>query len=337
MKILSKAGMFLALTGIIVFASFVFTSFKPEQKVKIGFLVHDLVSERWQTDMKNFANKVEELGGVAITKNAFGDANTQVAQGKSLIDDGVKVIAVVAQDGLVLGELVDYADKAGAKIIAYDRMILNSNLHYYISFNSIMVGELMAEYALRLKPNGNYVIINGPSTDHNALLVRQGIANKLKKHIESGNVKVLFEKECGSWYALSSLMIMDEFLPYNKEPIDVIIAGSDDLASGAIDAIKSSRKDIPLVTGQDATLDACKNILLGYQSMTIYKPIKKLSNEAAILAMKIASNEKVDFTTTLNNGKTDVPSILFDPIVIHKNNLQETLLADGHIKESDLK
>src|SRR5690606_18347224 len=136
---------------------------------------------------------------------------------------------------------VDYAEKAGAKIIAYDRMILNSNLEYYISYNSISVGELMADYALKLKPKGNYVIINGPSTDNNSLLIEQGVKNKLNKHIERGDVKVVFEKEADAWYALNAMLMMDEFLSSNPDtPIDVIIAAADDLATGAIDAIKSS-------------------------------------------------------------------------------------------------
>lgn len=340
MKRITTHGRFLAFAAIIaVLTTFTLTSFKSQEKIKIGFLVHDLVSERWKTDMETFANKVEELGGVAITKNAFGDAHTQVAQGKSLIDEGVKVLAVVAQDGAILGELVDYAEKAGAKIIAYDRMILNSNLEYYISYNSISVGELMADYALKLKPKGNYVIINGPSTDNNSLLIEQGVKNKLNKHIERGDVKVVFEKEADAWYALNAMLMMDEFLSSNPDtPIDVIIAAADDLATGAIDAIKSStNKGAPIVVGQDATVDACKNIILGHQTMTIYKPIKKLSSEAAILAMKVAKNEKVEFTAKLNNGKVDVPSILFDPIVITKENLRKTLIADQHIKEADLR
>lgn len=311
-------------------------AFKSPEKIKIGFLVHDLVAERWKKDMDRFANKVEELGGEAIMKNGYGDANTQVTQGKALIDEGVKVIAVVPEDGKVLAELVTYADKAGAKIIAYDRMIVNCNLHYYVSFNSVKVGELMADYALKLKPKGNYIILNGPSSDNNALLVRKGVMNKLKKHIDSGKIKVILEKEMDSWYGLSSLMALDEFLPSNKQPIDAIITGSDDLATGAIDAITAAKLSGVAITGQDASIEACKNIVLNNQSMTIYKSIEKLSSEAAILAMKIARGETIEHTTTLNNGQKEVPSILFDPVVVDKTNLRSTVIADGHIKEADL-
>lgn len=320
---------------LIIIATLIF-SFKSPEKVKVGFLVHDLVAERWKLDMDNFSKKIQALGGEPITRNGLGDAHTQVAQGKKLIDEGVKVIAVVPQDGKVLGELVAYAEKAGATIIAYDRMITDCNLNYYISFNSVKVGELMAGYALKVKPKGNYVILNGPSSDNNALLVRKGVMNVLKKEIAEGNIKILIEKEMESWYELTAQMFMDEFVAGTKEPIDAIIASSDGIASGAIDALRGRRAPL-VVTGQDASLDACRNIVSGYQSMTIYKSIKKLSEEAAILSMKIAKGQRVNITTTVNNGTKEVPSILFDPVVVDKENLHSVVVADGHIKAEDLK
>ena len=310
------------------------SSFRPEQKIKIGFLVHDLVSDRWRSDLEGFSNKVTELGGEPVTRNAFGDAQTQIKQGKELVDQGVKVIAVVAQNGKALAELVAYANQAGATIIAYDRMILNCDLPYYISFNSVKVGEMMADYMLELKPKGNYVILNGPSTDNNALLVRRGVMNKLKTPIENGDIKILLDKEMDSWYALSSMLIMQDFLADNKEPVDVVIAPNDNLAGGALDAFKLSKLKIPLFTGQDATVDGCRNIMDDLQTMTIFKS-KRLSSEGAMLAMKIAKGERINITTTLNNGKRDVPSILFDPVIIDKSNLRRLLIPD-HIKEADL-
>lgn len=327
----SKIG----ILGMCVLALLSLPSFHSEEKIKIGFLVHDLVTERWRTEMENFSMKIIELGGEPVTRNAFGDADTQIKQGKELIDNGVKVIAVVAQNGKSLAALVDHANKAGATIIAYDRMILNCELPYYISFNSIMVGELMAGYALRLKPKGNYIVLNGPSSDNNAALVRQGVMSKLKSSIDKGDVKVLADKEMESWNALSSLLFMEEFLSTNKTTIDAIITASDDMASGVLDAIKIDQTNIPVLTGQNATVEACKNIAMGLQTMTVYKDFKKLSSEGAILSMKLAKGEKVKTTATTNNGKINVPSILFDPVVIDKNNLRQVLVP-AHVKETDL-
>jgi D-xylose transport system substrate-binding protein len=333
----AKVIIFLLVTGLTLSTMTRLSARRSPKKVKIGFLVHDLIAERWKLDMENFANKVEELGGEAILKNAYGDAYVQVSQGKKLIDEGVKVIAVIAQDGKVLAELVDYANKAGSKIIAYDRMILNCELHYYISFNSITVGELMADYALKIKPKGNYVLLNGPSSDNNALLIRQGIMNKLKPAIDKGDIKVLAEKEVDAWYVLNSLMSMDEFIATNDQPVDVVIASNDDLAEGAMDAIKTAQLKMPIITGQDANANACKSIIMGYQTMTVYKSIKTLSNEAAILAMKVAKGQKVEFNSKLNNGRRDVPSILFAPVVVDKANMRSTVIAEGQVKETDLK
>jgi D-xylose transport system substrate-binding protein len=321
--------------GLCLSALLALLSFRSEPKIKIGFLVHDLVTTRWEPEMENFSRKITELGGESVTRNAFGDAETQIKQGKELIDAGVKVIAVVAQNGKALAELVDYANKAGATIIAYDRLILNCDLPYYLSFNSIKVGELMADYSLALKPKGNYVILNGPSTDNNATMVKQGIMNKLTASIEKGDIKILANKEMESWNTLSSLMFMEDFLPTNKSSIDAIIAASDDLASGALDAMQVGKLPTPVLTGQNATLDACRNIMQGLLCITIYKDPKKLSTEGALLSMKIAKGEKITTTATTNNGKINVPSILFDPVLIDKSNLRK-LLVPHYVTEAQL-
>jgi D-xylose transport system substrate-binding protein len=194
----------------------------------------------------------------------------------------------------------------------------------------------MADYSLRLKPKGNYVILNGPSTDNNAILVKKGIMNKLTPSIEKGNINILTNAEMGSWNALSSLMYMEDFLPANKTPIDAIITAGDDIAQGVLDAMTIDKMSIPVLTGQNATVDACRNILQGLQTMTVYKDIRKLAAEGAILSMKIAKGEKVKTAATTNNGKIDVPSILFDPVVIDKSNLRK-LLVPGHVTEDQLK
>lgn len=337
-KLLYRSFVLLTIAGLGISGMFALSGFKTKEKVKIGFLIHDLVTDRWKADIANFTNKVEELGGEVTVRNAYGDAKTQIIQGKLMIDGGIKVIAVVAQNGKALAELVDYANKAGTTIIAYDRMILNCDLPYYISFNSVKVGEMMAEYALKLKPRGNYILINGPASDNNALLIRKGVMNKLKDPIAKGLIKVLLEKESDSWFSLGSLMIMSDFLATNKQPVDAVIAANDQLASGSLDAIKAQKIPIPVITGQDATVEGCKNVIMGNQSMTVFKSIKKLSTEAAILSTKLANGEKIPVpTATVNNGKRDVPSILFDPIVIDKNNLRDVLVSEGHIKDTDLK
>jgi D-xylose transport system substrate-binding protein len=309
----------------------------PKEKIKIGFLIHDLVSERWKQDMEYFTKRVEALGGETVSKCAFGDAQAQIDQGKEMVDAGIKVIAVVAVDGKSLGALVDYADKAGAKIIAYDRLIKDCNLHYYISYNSVKSGELMAQYMVKAKPKGNYVFVNGPASDNNAALVRQGQMNVLKPYIDKGDIKIVFDKSANAWGPLEALLITDELTSQSKDSVDVILVASDGLAEGVIQTLATSnRYQKALISGQDASPSACKNIAMGYQTMSVYKSIKKIASEAADLSMKVAKNEKVETKAVVNNGRKDVPSILFEPVVVDKTNLKETVVKDGHVKESDL-
>jgi D-xylose transport system substrate-binding protein len=333
-------------TCVAILLGFLFTALRipvceaqsvQKEKIRIGFLIHDLVSERWKQDIEYFTNRVEALGGEAITKCALGDAQTQIDQGKALIDAGVKVIAVVAVDSKSLSALVAYADKAGAKIIAYDRLIKDCNLHYYISFNSVRTGELMAQYMVKTKPKGKYVFVNGPATDNNAALVKQGQMNILKPYIEKGDIKVVFDRSADAWGPLEALLIMDELTTQYKDSIDVVLAASDGLAEGVIQALATTdRYKGTLISGQDASPTACKNIVMGYQTMSVYKSIKKIATEAANLSMKIARKEKVKTTAVVNNGTKDVPSILFEPVVVDKGNLKETVIKDGHVKDSDL-
>jgi D-xylose transport system substrate-binding protein len=314
------------------------TTVAPPDKAKIGFLVHGLISERWQKDVELFAARITELGGEPIIKNANGDAKVQVEQGKALILEGAKVIAVVAADGNALGELVDFAEQSGVKIIAYDRLIKNCDLHYYISYDNVRVGELMAKFIVKIRPKGNYVIINGPESDNNSKLVKQGQMSILQPYIDRGDIKVVLDKSADAWGPLEGLMIMDDFLNNNtKDNPDVVMAASDALAEGVVQALSTNGKyKNTLVTGQDANLTACKNIMSGYQTISVYKSIKKIAFEAADLAMKLSRGESPKLSKSINNGKGEVPSILFEPVVVYKNNLKDTVIKDGHIKEADL-
>lgn len=311
---------------------------EAKQKVKIGFLVHDLVSERWNKDLDFFSTRIRELGGLPVTNNAYSDAKAQSEQLKELVDQGVKVVAIVPVNSKSLVDMVDYANRAGVKIIAYDRLIKDCNIDYYISYNSLKVGMLQAEYVLKLKPKGNYIFINGPSSDNNASLIKQGQMKVLKPYIDRGDIKVVMDQAASSWGPLEALMLMEDYMASPKnEKIDVVMASSDALSEGVVQAFSSNQKHgNPLITGQDASLSACKNMMAGYQTMSVYKSIKNIAYEAAAMAMKLANNEEVKTTSSINNGLKDVPGILFEPVVVDKSNLKEVVVNDGHVKESDL-
>jgi D-xylose transport system substrate-binding protein len=303
---------------------------------KIGLLMDSYVSDRWYLDQKLFIDKVKELGGDVQVEVAYGDPAEQLRLGKKLIADGAKVLVIVPVDGTRASEIVDVAKAAKVPVLSYDRLINNKDLSIYISYNNEKVGELQAQYAISKAPTGNYLILNGPESDNNALLFKKGQLNILKPLFDKGTIKLIGTLQMDDWGEIGSLMKVDEFLSSAKEKPAAIIATNDALASGAIQALPVELRGKVVVTGQDADLTGLKYIVAGAQSMTIYKPIKPLAQLAAETAVILAKGEAVKGSTKLKSGSIEVPAILLDPITVDKTNYKETVVKDGHVSLSEL-
>lgn len=301
---------------------------------KVGLLLDSYVIDRWYIDQKLFTDKVKELGGEVLVENPYGDPAEQVKLGKKLIDAGVDVLVIVPSDGRKAAEIVIAAKQAKIPVISYDRLILSKDLSFYISYNNIKVGNLQAEYAVNKMPQGNYLLLNGPPSDNNAILFKNGQMSVLQPKIKSGDIKIIGDFILNDWSEIESLMKVDEFLSSNSEKPDVIIAANDAIASGAIQSLPKELAGKVVVTGQDADLLAVKNIIAGTQSMTIYKPIKPLAHQAAEIAIKLAKKEEVKNFTKLKNDDFEINAILLDPLVVDKNNYKETVVKDGHVSLS---
>jgi len=289
--------------------------------------------------MSYFTNKIQELGGEAVVKSAEYDDKVQIQQAKDLIDDGVQVLVVNSVNQNTAAAIVRYAHGNKVKVIAYDRMISNCDLDYYLSFDNLKVGKLMADYTLKLKPEGNYLIIGGDKADQNAIYVKSGQLQQLEPYIKSGKIKITYNIFVEDWSGDNAGKYMESYMNLGGVMPDVILSSYDGMSTGIVKVLVDN--DIAagsiLLTGQDAELDACKNILNGYQTMTIYKPLKPLAEKAAELCKKIVDNEKItEATASQPNGMIDVPAILLEPVVVDKDNLKTTLVADGHLKETEL-
>ena len=265
------------------------------------------------------------------------DEDAYIESIKKLIDEGVDVLVVVPCDAMKASEIPKMAQEAGIPTISYDRLIMSRSLSLYISYDNEKVGELQAEYVIKKVPKGNYILINGPTSDNNSIQFRKGQLKVLQKHIDEGNIKILEDYTMSDWSEIEALMKMDEFLSVSEVKPDVIIAGNDALANGSIEALKSHGiEGTVAITGQDADLAAIKNIIAGNQSMTIYKPIKTLAHLAAENAMKLAKGESLENLTKVKHGAIEVDAILLAPVSIDKSNYKETVVKDGHILETDL-
>jgi D-xylose transport system substrate-binding protein len=317
----------------LVCALFVLTSVTWAQKV--GLLMDSYVIERWRTDQSLFIERVKALGGKVVVEVPHGNADEQVRLGKKLIADGVDVLVIVPTDGQKAIAIVEAAKAAKIPVLSYDRLIPTKDVDLYISYDGTKVGKMQAQYAKDRMPSGNYMLLNGPKSDNNSIMFRNGQMSVLDADIKSGKIKIIADFILDDWSELEAIMKVEEFLSSNNIQPDAIIAANDALATGALQVLPREMIGKVIITGQDAERAALRNIVAGNQSMTVYKPIKPLAYQAAELAIKLAKNETIK-SSQMKNGNYEVNAILLEPIVVDKGNYKDTIIKDGHLSMSEI-
>ncbi|RDI39163.1 D-xylose ABC transporter substrate-binding protein [Falsibacillus pallidus] len=309
----------------------------PGEKIKIGFSMDTLLEERWLKDRDLFKKAVEGMGAECEVMAANGDDALQISQAETLISHGIDLLVVVPHNAEATAAIVNKAHQAGIKVIAYDRLVKNADLDLYISFDNEEVGELQAKEITKRVPKGRYVYIGGAITDNNAHLFKKGVFNVLQPLIDKGDIQIVYDQWSKDWTPANALINMREALKATHNRIDAVISANDATAGGVVQALKEQglAGKIP-VAGQDAELAAVQRIVQGTQTMTVYKPIKSLTIEAASLAVRMAKGEKIDTDKKVNNGKIEVPSVLLSPIAVDKSNIDSTVIADGYHSREDV-
>ncbi|TRX48916.1 sugar ABC transporter substrate-binding protein [Fulvivirga sp. M361] len=304
---------------------------------KVGLLMDSYVMDRWQSDQKLFCDKITELNGEYVVEVAYGDAKEQTRLAQKLIEEGVKVLVLVPVDAKEAANIAAICKKASVPLISYDRLVSSKDVSLYLSYDNEKVGILQATAAVNAVPKGNFLLVNGPVSDNNAILFRRGQLKVLDPLMKKGKVNILKDIVLQDWGQLPALMAMTEFNSANDKKIDCVIAANDAVAIGVISAMndQDESKNI-FITGQDADHEALINIIKGYQNMTVYKPIKPLAELAAQCALKMARGETVENTTSLTSGGVTVKAILLDPVKVDKSNYKSTVVKDGHIELSEL-
>jgi len=309
---------------------FILSCDQKNNNIEVGFLISNSIHERWVHESEFFTKEIEALGGKVIVKSAENDENLQYSQAVELINSGIDVLVINAVNGVTAASIVRAAHAKGIKVIAYDRMVKNCDLDYFITFDGEKVGELIASYALKLKPTGNYVLLNGDKADDNAIYFYKGTMKILQPLIDAKQINIVFSTFVEDYSKDNAAYFTDKVLEFSNTNIDAILTPYDGLAEGVIDVLKKRgfSENIP-VTGQDAELPACNRIMNGTQSMTVYKAGKSMAIKCAEMAMQIAKKETIKDLKSLNNGRIDVASLVLEPIAVDKNNMASTVVADG--------
>jgi D-xylose transport system substrate-binding protein len=322
---------------VVLFVCFL-TATYAQDSLKIGFSLGDFSADRWSQEPQYFKAAARELGAKVIFEYAYGDAAKQLGQAAKLITSGIKVLVIFPTHADGWENVVETAHKAGVKVVAYDRMLENADIDYYVSFFNDEIGRQQAKYAVERRPKGNYLLLEGPTSDINSLFVLKGQKEVLKPYTDRGDIKILLEKHLATWNSIDAYNEIQSFLDKNKVSVDAILAANDDLAAGSIMALDMSlgAYDI-IITGQDASVGGCQNILDGKQSMTTYGSIRNLATEAANACVKLASGEKItSVNSSISNGNKEIPAILLKTVAVDKNNMKQTVIRDGYVKADQL-
>ena len=301
--------------------------------VKIGFSIDSLVVERWERDRDVFVTKAKELGAEVNIQNASGDVSTQEKQLRYLISKGVDVLVIVAADSNAFYDEVEEAHKKGIKVIAYDRLLVNSNADLYISFDNAMVGTLMAESLTdKVLVGDNIMMVNGSTTDNNVALVSEGF--KRVAYDERWNITDVTYID--GWKQELAYDYINENIDAVKN-VSAIMCGNDAIAGQVIKALSENRiaGNIPVV-GQDADLDACQRIVEGSQFMTVYKPIDILAETAAEYSVKLAKEGISEELETINDGTYNVPCLYITPYAVTGENIDEMIIESGFHMRSEV-
>jgi len=342
-KILLITIVTLIILMFVLFFSYYFgkkiTTVNTEKEgVLIGFSLSTLQEQRWQRDRDEFVKTATSLGAIVDVQSAENDVSTQIYQIESMISKGANAIVVVPYDASSLKVVLEKARSKGIKIISYDRLIKDTDIDLYVSFDSEKVGEYQAEYVLKalkdkFTPNNKLKVayIGGSQTDNNAILLKSGSFKILQPEIDSGKIEVVLNKFTPDWSPNTAYKNIKEYLMKSKGNIDAVIVANDGMAFGVINALAEYRlSGIVPVSGQDAELSAIQRIIDGTQVVTVYKPIQVLASKTAELVVALARNEAVvTSNVVINNGKMNVPAVLLESVAVTKENIDDTVIKDG--------
>lgn len=312
----------------------------------IALLLPENETPRYETNDKPGIEKaVEEKCPECevIYFNAGGDAEKQQSQGEAALTKGAEVLILDPMDSKSAASIVEKANAQGVPVVSYDRLIENSEVAAYISFDNERVGELQAEsLSKKLKEDGKakgpIIMISGDPADPNAALFKKGA----QKGFEEEGVEVAKEYDTPGWTAENAQREAQQAITaLGKDGFWGIYAANDDTGGGAIAAMKGAgiNPEERPVTGQDATVAGLQRILAGQQYMTVYKAIPPETQISAEIAIALLEGEEVPqekVTEEVNNGKTEVPSVLLEPVAVTEDNVKSTVIKDGFVTASEL-
>lgn len=331
---------------------------QPKEAKKVGVTMPTKSLQRWNEDGANVKAALEAKGYTVDLQYADNKQDVQNSQIENQITMGCDVLVIASIDGGALGGVLQQAKAANIPVIAYDRLITNTDkCDYYATFDNYGVGKMQGEFiekTLGLKDGnkGPFTMecFGGDPGDNNAFLFNQGAMDVLQKYIDSGvlvvvsgQTKMPDQIAIPNWESKDAQNRMDNLLTayYADKNIDVVLSPNDSLAQGIVASLKSagygkSGKPFPIITGQDCDKINVGQIIRGEQSMSIFKDTRDLATQVIAMTDAILAGQKVPTNAEYDNGQIKVPSFNCEIKFADKDNWKALLVDTGYYQLSDI-
>jgi D-xylose transport system substrate-binding protein len=307
----------------------------------IGLLLPETKTARYEAhDKPVFQAKVKELcpSCKQLYQNASQDAQKQLSQAEAMLAGGADVLVLDAVDVASVGPIIQQAKQKKVPVIAYDRLISDQAIAYYVSFDNVRQGRIQAQTLVdKLGGSKPIVMINGAPTDPSAGDYKKGAHQVFDKAVD-----IKKEFDTPDWSPDKAQREMEQAITaLGKDGFAAVYSANDGMASGAIAAMKGAGIDPKSrpISGGDAELAAIQRIVAGEQYSTIYLTINKQAEVSAQLAVALAQGKQPPgglVNAKTDNGAMKVPSVLLSPVAVTKDNIEDTVVKDGFYKPSEI-
>ena len=325
----------------------------------IGLAMPTQHSQRWINDSENMKMKLEELGYLVYDQFAEDDVNRQISQIEGFIEQKVDCLVIASVDSYALGNVLKKAKEANIPVIAYDRLIMDTDaVCYYATFDNKMVGTIIANEIIAqahlndVRKAGDYRTIEffmGSPDDNNAIMFYDGMMEVLRPYMDDGTLvcksgKFTFnETAIIRWSEEQAAERCARLLEthYKNEDLDICASVFDGFAYGCRTALENAgytEDNWPVITGQDADLKACKNILAGVQTSSVYKDTRLLAEKCVTMVNAVCNGSapEINDMEQYNNRVITVPAYLCTPVIINADNIKEVIVDSGYYTEEEL-
>jgi len=304
----------------------------------VGMSWNNYNEERWAKHDEPAIMAALEAGGCEyIQADAGSSEEQQITDVENLIAQGANVVIILAQNTQAILPAVQSATNQGIPVIAYDRLIEDATT-FYVSFDNVLVGQLMAEVIFDLVPTGNYIVLKGNGSDANSDFLREGIGSVIDAAVEAGDITIVAEDYTDNWDPGLAQTQVDQWLTQANDDVQAIVSENDGMATGAAAALDArGLLGTVALSGQDADVAALNRVALGTQAVSVWKDARALGTAAGEAAVQLAGGATLAdvegtgefvFTNKETQAETVLTSILLTPIPITQDNINEVVDAE---------